>query len=507
MSYGRPGVYVNETLTAVSEPLVNAPTANAAGAVVGAFAQGPSTLTLVTSWFDFVKLFGGYNANYPATFGVGQFFLNGGSELYVQRVLHSDAAAASVLVTRGTGSGTVATVTAKAKGDDGNNLRVKLTAAARGGSYFDLVVTKETVSGTSSDITNDVVLENYNNVVFDAPTSPDYVETVVNFYSPYITISVADNTNAPTTSVLPLTAGANGTAATVSDYTAVVAVDGSSPFDVISRPLVIFAPEITKVLGDTDGASVQNALTAWAATGDGFAVLDVPSGKTPAAAITYASGLTASAKGAVYYPSLYIQDPIGRSSQAVRLVGPAGAVAGLYLATDRAYGPYKAPAGLNSGLVNVVALERSFTSANLDSLNSASKPVNAIRNLPGAGFVVMGARTLKQNGTADRYVNMRRSLTYIRNNLKSLTQFAIFENNDSKLWASIITTLGVFLNEYRNAGGLSGGSAPAAFYVKCDSTNNTPQTIANGEVHIEVGVALEYPTEFVVINLSQKTLA
>lgn len=507
MSYGRPGVYVNETLTAVSEPMVNAPTSNAAGAVVGAFAQGPNTLTKVTSWFDFVKLFGGYNANYPATFGVGQFFLNGGSDLYVQRVLHSDAAAAAVNIVRGTGSGTVATVTAKAKGADGNNLRVKLTASAQGGSYFDLVVTKETVSGTASDITNDTVLESYNNVVFDAPTSSDYVETVVNFYSAYITVSVLDNVNAPTTATSPLTAGSDGTAATASDYTATVAVDGTSPFDVIARPLVIFAPEITKILGESNGATVQNALLAWAATGDGFAVLDVPSGKTPSAAITYASGLTTSAKGAVYYPSLYVQDPIGRSSSSVRLVGPAGAVAGLYLATDRAYGPYKAPAGLNSGLTNVVALEKSFTSADLDSLNSANKPVNAIRNLPGAGFVVMGARTLKQNGTADRYVNMRRSLTYIRNNLKSLTQFAIFENNDEILWNSITTTLSVFLNEYRNAGGLRGGSAPAAYYVKCDSSNNTAQTIANGEVHVEVGVALEYPTEFVVINLSQKTAA
>lgn len=507
MSYGRPGVYLNETLTAVTEPFGNAPSANAAGAVLGAFAQGPSTLTKITSWFDFVKLFGGYNAAFPATFGVGQFFVNGGSELYVQRVVHSDAVAASVSVTRAVGNGTVATVTAKAVGSDGNNLRVKLTASAQGGSYYDLVVTKETVSGTGSDITNDLVLETYNNVVFNDVNSPDYVVTVVNFYSPFITISVADNTNAPTVSVLPLTAGADGTAPTKTDYTSLLATDGSSPFDVISRPLVIFAPEITKALSESDAQDVQNQMIAWANNGDGFVVLDVPTGKTPATALTYATALTASGKAAVYYPNLYIQDPVARSNRAVRLVGAAGAVAGIYLATDRSYGPYKAPAGLNASLSNVVALEKTFTSANLDSLNSASKPINAIRNVPGAGMVVMGARTLKQDGTANRYVNMRRSLTYIRTSLKSLTEFAVFENNDETLWASLVTTVSVFLNEYRNAGGLRGASAPAAFYVKCDSSNNTAQTIANGEVHIEVGVALEYPTEFVVINLSQKTAA
>jgi phage tail sheath protein FI len=131
--------------------------------------------------------------------------------------------------------------------------------------------------------------------------------------------------------------------------------------------------------------------------------------------------------------------------------------------------------------------------------------VNAIRNIPGAGIVIMGGRTLQQDGTANRYVNMRRSLTYIQKRLNDLSQFALFENNTEVLWARIITVLGSFLNEYRNQGGLRGTTAAEAFYIKCDGENNTPTTIAAGEVHIEIGVALEYPAEFVVINLSQKT--
>jgi phage tail sheath protein FI len=56
-----------------------------------------------------------------------------------------------------------------------------------------------------------------------------------------------------------------------------------------------------------------------------------------------------------------------------------------------------------------------------------------------------------------------------------------------------------------NQGGLRGDTAAQAFYVKCDVENNPNESIAQGEVHIEVGVALQYPAEFVVINLSQKT--
>jgi phage tail sheath protein FI len=139
-------------------------------------------------------------------------------------------------------------------------------------------------------------------------------------------------------------------------------------------------------------------------------------------------------------------------------------------------------------------------------MNASTSPVNPIRQIPGAGLSVMGARTLKQDGTANKYVNMRRSLIYIRKNLKNLTEFAIFENNDERLWSRINTATGSFLNEYRNQGGLRGATAAQAYFVKCDAENNSAQTIANGEVHIQIGVALQYPAEFIVIDLSQKTL-
>jgi phage tail sheath protein FI len=117
----------------------------------------------------------------------------------------------------------------------------------------------------------------------------------------------------------------------------------------------------------------------------------------------------------------------------------------------------------------------------------------------------MGARTLKQDGTANKYVNMRRSLIFIRKKLNDLSQFALFENNDEDLWGRIDTTFSSFLNEYRNQGGLRGASPAEAFYVKVDAENNPDNLIAQGQVNIEVGVALQYPAEFVIITLSQKT--
>lgn len=496
MTYQRPGVYINERL--LPAPITSLGTANAAGAAIGAFAQGPETVTLVTSWYDFVKQFGGYNIVYPATFGVALFFQNGGNELYVRRVLADDAEAAEVSIPK-SGSGTIGTITAKNRGDDGNNLRVQILPSTVDG-YFNVTVYKEGVSGSSSDVSNDIILEQFNNVTFNSVTSNDYAPTVIGYSSSQITMTITDNANAPTDVVLPLTGGSSGTAPLEADYTGVL-----DEFSSIARPLVLFAPEVNAILGDSDGQSVQNALIEWAADNNSFAVVDTPADLVVSAALTHSAGYTKSSHGAAYYPNFYISDPLGRSSSALRKVGPAGAIAGLYIQTDKATGPFKAPAGVTATIRGAVALEKAFTSSELDSLNSNAAPLNAIRNLPGAGVVSMGARTLLQDGTANKYVNMRRSLIYIKKSLNDLSQFALFENNDERLWARLRTVLGGFLNDYRNQGGLRGETPAQAYYVKVDAENNTTDSIANGEVHIEIGVALQYPAEFIVINLSQKT--
>jgi len=133
-----------------------------------------------------------------------------------------------------------------------------------------------------------------------------------------------------------------------------------------------------------------------------------------------------------------------------------------------------------------------------DALNN----INIIRNVPGYGTCVMGGRTIASS-YSDKYVAIRRSLNYLEYNLKNLTQFAIFEPNDANLWKDVNGVVSGFLNEYWSKGGLSGATADQAFYVKCDSTINTPSTVSAGELRIEVGVALQRPAEFVVIRIGQ----
>lgn len=502
MSFNRPGVYISERL--LPAPLPAGVTANAAGAVVAPLAQGPEAVTLVNSWYEFVKYFGGYNVSFPATFGISTFFQNGGRELYVKRILASNAVAASVdLVT--SGAAVVATVTSKNKGTDGNNLRIQLTTGTVGGT-FTLNVYKEGVVGTASVVTDDLLLERYENVVFNDSTSTDYAETVINLVSSNITISNSA-AGTPVSNVYPLSGGSNGSTVASTDYTSYQSTGASvfQEFSTLDRPLVVFLPDIWKTLASGE-TGVYDAATSWAAANNSFVVIETAESLTVSQALSASAAYADTSYAAVYYPHFFIADPLGRGTGSLRKVGPSAAVAGLILNTDANQGVFKAPAGIGTSLRSAVAMERSFTSSELDSMNTGSAPVNPIRQIPGGGLSVMGARTLQQDGTANKYVNMRRSLIFITKNLKNLTEFAIFENNDERLWAQLRSQISSFLEQYRGQGGLRGATSAQAFFVKCDAENNSAAQIANGEVHIQVGVALQYPAEFIVIDLSQKTV-
>jgi hypothetical protein len=375
-----------------------------------------------------------------------------------------------------------------------------------------------TVAGVTTPTPTTAVGTPYLNTLFALSGAP--TAAVALTYADY-TGNVYVGTTSPTTGYDPY--AGNGSFV-VTDCTIF------TEFEAIDQPLVFFLPDVVGLVSNTSSAisgagwarakDVYNALIAWvekpATAMRHFVIVETDYNLSPDIAIGNFQQLTATSRAAAYYPHVYVKDVNGYSASAVRRIGPSGSVAGIYLNTDRMAGPFKSPAGLDASIVDAVALERAFSPTELDALNTGittlgvgagfKTAVNAIRNIPGAGVVVMGARTLLQDNTANRYVNMRRSLTYLEKRLNDLVAPFVFQNNTERLWGSIITVVGTFLNDYRNQGGLRGSTVAEAFYVKCDGDNNTPLTIAAGEVHIEVGVALEYPAEFVVINLSQKSI-
>jgi len=487
MAFQRPGVYVQETLNPVQSTV--GPNSDSVGAFIGANDRGPIVPTLVTSWSDYSTKFGTWNttASNSLPLAVYMFFSNGGNKAYVTRVVNTAVKATrSFNDTAGTPIPTLS-LTAVNAGTWGNSINVTFSASTTTG-LFDATV-------YFNGNTDAYIVEKFVDLSMTA-SHPRYAVSVINAGSSYVV--AVDLASASTGAARnPSTATANQALSTGTNGSAISSITSYSVFDTIKQSLVLNVP------GFNDTTTVNAAISYAASREDIFVVIDGMV-DTVANQLTRSAAYTASSYAAVYYPQIVISDPtlgVGGASNATLTVGAGAAIAGLYSATDASRGVFKAPAGLTARLAGAVSVPV-LTNAELDSLNSSAAPVNAIKYVSGAGIVVMGSKTLKP-GYVDKYVPVRRTLIYLRKALTDLTEFAIFEPNDAALWRRLDATVSSFLTNFWGQGGLSGATPSEAFFVKVDSTNNPQASIDNGEVHIEVGVALQRPAEYVIIKIGQ----
>jgi len=202
----------------------------------------------------------------------------------------------------------------------------------------------------------------------------------------------------------------------------------------------------------------------------------------------------------MYTPRINVPDPLSNISGATKLIPADGHICGVYTRTDKNRGVFKAPAGIEAGLLGVVSLEYNFSDSDQDVLNP--NKINALRNFVDAGLVVWGARTLSPNNST-KYIAVRRNLMNLATTMGTQTKWVIFEPNDKFLWTRIRSVLGAFLTTKYNDGALFGASAELSFYVICDDTVNTNNTIDQGKVIAKVGVRPVKTAEFFIIELAQ----
>lgn len=201
---------------------------------------------------------------------------------------------------------------------------------------------------------------------------------------------------------------------------------------------------------------------------------------------------------AVFYPRLKYND-----NGITKTIAPAGAIAGLMARTDAGRGVFKAPAGIEAGIRNVLGLTVELTDAENGVLNK--KGVNCIRVFPN-GVVNWGSRTLDGDddfGSEWKYIPVRRLALMIEESLFRGTKWVVFEPNDEPLWAKIRLNLNAYMMSLFRQGAFQGSSPKDAYFVKCDSETTTQDDINKGIVNIKVGFAPLKPAEFVVISIQQ----
>jgi phage tail sheath protein FI len=518
-TYLSPGVYVEE-VDRGSKPIEGVGTAVAA--FVGFTAKAPSDgpadpegirPRLVTNWAQFENLFGGFIEGALLPQAVYGYFNNGGGTCYVCRIPNTD----------GTATGPRKALPSSARADVPSLEVTALDDAAQ------IEVSVEPApaddKGQSSSFTLKVRaggqdVESFSDLSFSKGSNSRNVEQVVNGESKYVRVKAPSPAGLSAAERIPA-AGMYSLERSIPTQIAVTSGDfdgseterrGIRGLVIADEVTMIVAPDLVNAAVTKDGEvdldmfkAVQTSMISHCeGSGDRMAILDAPPGMTPQQIKDWRSGVAMydSKFAVMYYPWIKVANPMARpgmnGSAKTLTVPPSGHIAGIWARNDNARGVWKAPA--NEVIRGALDVETKVTKGEQELLNPIG--VNCIRPFGVRGIRVWGARTLSSD-PAWRYVNVRRLFNYVEESVLLGTQWVVFEPNDYDLWARVRRTVGAFLLGLWRQGALFGLTPEQAYYVKCDEETNPPESVDEGKLVVEVGIAPVKPAEFVIFRISQ----
>lgn len=246
---------------------------------------------------------------------------------------------------------------------------------------------------------------------------------------------------------------------------------------------------------------------------DGYTTLNglVPASETQARAIVESlKSISATAQNEKHQLLMSVSPTykqiMAALKDSVNLLPPSAAMAGIYAMVDTSRGVWKSPANVSVSHVN--APELIISSEEQGSMNVdpvSGKSVNVIRDFPGVGPLVWGARTLDGNSQDWRYINVRRTFIMIEQSLKLATRAYVFEPNDSGTWVTLQNMINNFLHNLWKQGALAGSTQEAAYSVQVGlGVTMTPGDILNNILRITVLIAVVRPAEFIEITFKQQ---
>jgi phage tail sheath protein FI len=518
-TYTAPGVYVEEVVS--SQKSLSA-AATAIAAFVGFTERAPTDdpsdpeglkPRLVTSWSQFEQLYGSFTPGCMLPLSVYGYFQNGGSIAYIVRIPNTAPAgepAQAALPAADRALGNPVSVTSVEPDAD---LTIAIEPVDSGGADdgdepapFTLTVME---GGTAVESFPDLTV---------TPGDRN-VETVVNAASTKIKvkvdlqkgtdlsgiIDVLKPGSYPLVPAAPVPVPVSGKKFTGSE-SARTGINGLAIADEVTMVMV---PDLITAATKDDGTvdlglwkSVQTALISHCELqGNRVAVLDAPPRMTPQQVKEWRSDVAMydTAFAAMYYPWIKVENPAGTNGDREMFVPPSGHIAGVWARTDESRGVWKAPA--NDTIRGCLDVERPITKNEQSLLNPIG--INCIRPFGTRGIRIWGARTLSSDSDW-RYINVRRLFNMVETTILDGTQWAVFEPNDITLWEGVSRTLSGFLTGLWRSGALFGTTPEQAFYVKCDAETNPPDSIDEGRLVVEVGLAPVKPAEFVIFRISQQ---
>jgi len=541
-TYLHPGVYIEE-LPGGAKPIEGVETAIAA--FIGYANEGPliddedDRPALITSYDEYEKRFGGrkdlpFEADDGSTLqdpmghAVYSFFQNGGAKAYIARIASSDAerplraASDSLEISP---EGRLLSIEAANQGSWGNDLRVNLVRTLTtdtANPRFTLQVLRlkdDSRDPADPDLEDsDFELKEQITDLFLRADDARFIEDVVEDQSKLVRVTLggADGYGLEEQNAL---IAAVGTGAITRTFILTGGSDGAPPEDRTYDQVFTILTKIRDItivllpgkfwISDSH-AVIDSAIAHCELMKSRMVIIDPPPTEELEAETDITDlGLPTQTYCALYYPWIYVPNPFydaDRNPGAERrvLVAPSSFAAGVWAKTDARRGVWKAPAGVETPLVGVSGFEYTIEDAEQDFLNPLG--VNAIRKLPNYGSVIWGTRTLSTKANPEwRYVPVRRTAIFIEQSIYNNIQWAVFEPNDHRLWASLRATIESFMNGLFRSGAFQGEKASDAFFVRCGlGSTMTQDDIDLGQVIVLVGFAPVKPAEFVIVRIQQK---
>ena len=204
---------------------------------------------------------------------------------------------------------------------------------------------------------------------------------------------------------------------------------------------------------------------------------------------------------AVYYPGGLSTDLGGNTI----MVPPSHMALRTYLYNDNVAYQWFAPAGTRRGLVSnandLGYLNRTTGEFTRTGVNQALRDtlyqnkINPITIIPGIGLVVWGQKTRDPNTESMDRVNVARLVNYIRTLFSSAGNAFLFEPNDKITRDQFGAILRRALNDLVAKRGIYD------YLVVCDTTNNTPDRIANNQLYADIAIEPMKDVEFIYIPI------
>jgi uncharacterized protein len=197
-----------------------------------------------------------------------------------------------------------------------------------------------------------------------------------------------------------------------------------------------------------------------------------------------------SSYGAIYYPWLYEGDDE---------YPPSGSIAGVYARVEAEHEPF----GVKWPPANEVVRGATHPSVELRWAEGGvllQAGINPILVQPSRGIVIWGARTLSKDSNWI-HINSRRIVSFICEQVRRDSEWAVFENQSPELWSTITRIVRGRLDQLWSSGLLTGEVAGQEYLVQCDAQTNPPALREAGQVNVMIRLRPISTTEFIVVEL------